>query len=357
MFKVRAITEDHLDITFECSSSEDVISGGLKRDVILLSSCREGGCATCKADIIEGDYELGSCSVQALPPDEEEAGVVLLCRTFPKSDLVVQLPYTYDRISFQKVNTDWQGEIVSVEILSSNVARLQIEPKDPETGAAIKIPFVPGQYLDIEIPGCGVSRSYSMATTKDEPYLEFLIRLLPNGQFSHFLSTVAKAGMTVKLRGPFGAFNLHENGFRPRYFVAGGTGLSPVLSMIRHMQAEGHPQVAKLFFGVTHDHELFYADELKKLEALMPALSVHIEVMEPGASWQGSNGTVVDGLMKHLEDLKTAPDIYMCGPPGMVDATFAAAANHGVPKEQVYVEKFLATGAAEEAPYPMASRG
>jgi methane monooxygenase component C len=53
--------------------------------------------------------------------------------------------------------------------------------------------------------------------------------------------------------------------------------------------------------------------------------------------------------MEHLEKSKTAPDIYMCGPPGMVDATFAAAANHGVPKDHVHVEKFLATGTAETA--------
>lgn len=349
MYKVRAITEDHQDVTFECSPNEDVISAGLKRNVILLSSCREGGCATCKAECLEGDYELGSCTVQALPPDEEEAGVVLLCRTFPRSDLVIQLPYTFERISFQKVNTDWQGEIVAVEKISSNVAKLQIEPRDPETGAPIKIPFVPGQYLDIEIPGSGVSRSYSMATTSGESRLDFLIRLLPDGQFSYFLSTVAKPGLVVKLRGPFGAFNLRENGLRPRYFVAGGTGLSPVLSMIRHMQREQHPQETKLFFGVTHQHELFYVEELKKLEAAMPNFSAHVAVMQPDADWRGSKGTVVDDLLKHLEGAKAIPDIYMCGPPGMIDATFAAAAKKGVPKDHVHVEKFLATGQNQAA--------
>jgi methane monooxygenase component C len=85
------------------------------------------------------------------------------------------------------------------------------------------------------------------------------------------------------------------------------------------MQAEGHPRMAKLFFGVTHDHELFYADELKKLEPLMPALSVHIAVTEPVASWQESNGAVVDGLMKHFENLKIAPDTDICGSPGMAE--------------------------------------
>lgn len=349
MYKVRAITEDQKELVFECSPSEDVISGGLRRDVILLASCREGGCATCKSECLDGDYELGNCSVQALPPDEEEAGFVLLCKTYPRSDLVVTLPYTFDRISFQKVQTDWQGEIVAVEKLSSNVVLLRIEPRDAETGAPTKIPFVPGQYMDIEIPGEGISRSYSMASTSDATSLDFLIRILPDGRFSRFLSTRAAPGQTVKLRGPFGAFNIRENGLRPRYFVAGGTGLSPVLSMIRHMQQERHPQETKLFFGVTHQHELFYVEELKALQATMDTLSIHVAVMQPDAGWEGHAGTVVDGLLQHLRESKNSPDIYMCGPPGMIDATFAAAANTGVPKDHVYVEKFLASGEAQAA--------
>jgi methane monooxygenase component C len=349
MYKVRAKTEDGQTTEFECSPNEDVISAGLKREVILLASCREGGCATCKAECVNGEYELGTCSVQALPPDEEEEGFVLLCRTFPRSDIEIRLPYTFDRISFQKVNTEWQGEIVAVEKISSNVARLAIQPIDVQTGEAIRIPFVPGQYLDIEIPGTDLSRSYSMATASDNPQLEFLIRLLPAGRFSEFLQKEAKPGMKLKLRGPFGAFNLRENGLRPRYFVAGGTGLSPVLSMIRHMQLERHPQEAKLFFGVTHQHETFYIDELRRLEAEMGNLRVFPTVVQPDPDWRGAKGTVVDDLAKHLAETKVCPDIYLCGPPGMIEATFAAAAKRGVPKEQVFLEKFLATGQAQAA--------
>jgi len=349
MYKVSAITEDDLEVTFECAPDEDVISAGVRNDVILLASCHEGGCATCKAECLEGDYELGRCSVQALPPDEEEAGTVLLCQTYPRSDLVVKLPYTSDRISFQALKLDWQGKIVSVEKIASNVSKLLVEPRDPENDQAITIPFIPGQYIDIEIPGTGASRSYSMATTDDESRLEFLIRLLPGGQFSQFLVKQAEPGLVVNLRGPFGGFNIRENGLRSRYFVAGGTGLSPVLSMIRYMKREQHPQETKLFFGVTYQHELFYVDELKKLEADMPNLKVYVAVMKPEADWQGCVGTAVDEMVKHLKDSKASPDIYLCGPPGMIDAAFAAAATCGVPKDQIYVEKFLASGQAAAA--------
>ena len=349
MYTITAYTEDGEAVSFECGATEDIISGSLKRDVILLASCREGGCATCKAECTDGDYELVNCSVQALPPDEEEDGYVLLCKTYPRSNLTLQLPYTHERISFGKVNRDWAGEVVSCDRVSSNVARLVIRPADAETGAPVKIPFYAGQFLDIEIPGTDVWRSYSMASISESDELEFLIRILPDGRFSSFLLNGAAPGVKLRLRGPSGAFSIRENGFRPRYFVAGGTGLSPALSMLRYMQIERHPQETKLFFGVTHQHELFYVDALRELAASMPNLEVHIAVMnpEPGSGFPA--GTVVDLLAKQLEAATRSPDIYLCGPPGMIDATFAAAKNHGVPLDHVFEEKFLPTGRAQAA--------
>jgi methane monooxygenase component C len=349
MYTITAYTEDGEAVTFECGATEDIISGALKRDVILLASCREGGCATCKAECTDGDYELVNCSVQALPPDEEEDGFVLLCRTFPRSNMTLSLPYTYERISFGKVNRDWAGEILSCERISSNVARLVIKPVDSASGETVKIPFFAGQFLDIEIPGTEIWRSYSMASTSENSELEFLIRILPDGRFSRFLVEGARQGVRLRLRGPSGAFSIRENGFRPRYFVAGGTGLSPALSMIRYMQVERHPQETKLFFGVTHQHELFGVEALRELEASMPNLEVHIAVMNPEQSSGYPGGTVVDLLSKHLEGATRSPDIYLCGPPGMIDATFAAAKKYGVPADHVFEEKFLPTGRSQAA--------
>jgi methane monooxygenase component C len=347
MYTITAHTEDGETVTFQCGASEDIITGALKQDVILLASCREGGCATCKAECADGEYELVNCSVQALPPDEEEDGFILLCRTFPRSDMTLTLPYTYERISFGKVNKDWAGEIRVCERISSNVARLVIRPLDADAGEPAKIAYAAGQFLDIEIPGTDVWRSYSMASISENNDLEFLIRILPDGRFSRFLLEGAKPGLRVRLRGPSGAFGIRENGFRPRLFVAGGTGLSPALSMIRYMRAERHPQETKLFFGVTHEHEVFYVDALREIEAAMPNLEVHVAVVNAEASSGHAKGTVVDLLSRHLESATRSPDIYLCGPPGMIDATFAAARKYGVPADHVFEEKFLPTGRAD----------
>ena len=349
MYKITAYTEDGHTIEFAASPNEDVVTSALKQNVILLTSCREGGCSTCKAECTDGEYELANASVQALPPDEEEDGFVLLCCTYPRSNLTLSLPYTFDRVSFQKLNQEWSGDILAMERVSSNVMRLAIRPVAPETGMPVKLKFWPGQYMDIEVPGTNVWRSYSMAATSDNGELEFLIRLMPDGFFSKFLVNDAAPGTRVKLHGPSGSFAMRENGFRPRYFIAGGTGLSPVLSMIRHMQIEGHPQQAKLFFGVTHQHELFFADKLRDIETAMPNLEVHISVINPELSSPYSPGTVVDELVKHFEQDGPSPDIYLCGPPGMIDATLAATRKYGMPADQVFYEKFLASGQVRAA--------
>ncbi|QGM46796.1 aromatic/alkene monooxygenase hydroxylase FAD-binding subunit MmoC [Methylocystis heyeri] len=344
MYQVIIETEEGETVSFECGPSEDVISAGLRQSVILLSSCRAGGCATCKGECTDGDYELVDAKVQALPPDEEENGMVLLCRTYPRSDLHILVPYTHDRISFEAIQTNWIGEIKIYDKVSSNVVRLVVQVLTADGSAPIALNFKPGQFIDIEIPGTHTKRSYSMASVSGDCLLEFFIRILPDGAFSKFLTNEAKIGMRINMRGPAGSFGLHENGMRPRYFVGGGTGLSPVLSMIRQMKKEGDNRPAKLFFGVNRCDELFYLDELKSLRDGMSNLDVLVAVVEGAERKDVAHGTVIDLLREELLIRAADPDIYLCGPPGMIDAAFAAAAAAGVPREQVYQEKFLASG-------------
>jgi methane monooxygenase component C len=343
MYQIVIETEDGETCSFECGPSEDVISAGLRQSVILLASCRAGGCATCKGDCTDGDYELIDVKVQALPPDEEENGKVLLCRTFPRSDLHILVPYTFDRISFQAIQTNWLAEIVACDKVSSNVARLVLQCLTADGSTPIALDFVPGQFVDIEIPGTHTRRSYSMASVAEDGRLEFFIRLLPDGAFSNYLQTGAKVGQRVALRGPAGSFSLHKSE-RARFFVAGGTGLSPVLSMIRQLKKESASQPATLFFGVTNHEELFYVDELKALQEAMPSLDVKVAVVNAAEGNGVAKGTVIDLMRAELAKSGEKPDIYLCGPPGMIEAAFAAAATAGVPKEQVYLEKFLASG-------------
>ncbi|MDD2759517.1 MAG: FAD-binding oxidoreductase [Methylomonas sp.] len=342
LHNVKIITEDGETVCFDCGEDEDIISAGLRQDIYLMASCREGGCATCKGFCAEGDYEMGKFSVQALPPEEEEDGQVLLCRCYPTSDVEIEVPYTYDRISFSPEGLAFEAEITELSMVSCNVMKLKLQ----KLGADQQVRLDSGQYYNLEIPGTDIYRSYSPANTaNNKGELEFLIRIVDNGKFSSYLQHSAYLGQTLKVTGPLGIFGLKENGFTPRYFVAGGTGLAPILSMVRRMHEWEEPQTCVVYFGVNTEDEVFYADELSRLKSAMPTLDVRICVWKAGEGWNGEKGSVVDILRRDLQGTGVKPDLYLCGPPGMVDATYAVCADVGIPQNKIYLEKFLPSAA------------
>jgi methane monooxygenase component C len=356
-FSIKVTTEDGESVHFDCGPDEDVITAAIRQDIYLMSSCRAGGCATCKAFCPEGDYRLAGCSVQALPPEEEEDGQVLLCRCYPDSNLELEVPYTYSRISFEPEANEFPAEVVSVGMVSSNAVRLHL--RRPGSGPECRVRFDSGQFMEIKVPGTEVSRAYSPANvSNDAGDLEFLIRVLPDGLMSNALRGGAiQPGQTLEVKGPQGVFGLKENGFRPRYFIAGGTGLAPVLSMVRHMREWGAPQETRLYFGVNTEEEVFLLDELKALEAAMPKLTVQVCVWRPSDAWDGAHGNAIEVLRRDLTANPAKPDVYLCGPPGMVDAAYAVCAEFGIPSDQIYLEKFLPSGPCGEACDPSQVHG
>ncbi|SJM93030.1 aromatic/alkene monooxygenase hydroxylase FAD-binding subunit MmoC [Crenothrix polyspora] len=338
---VTIITQDNESVAFQCRSDEDVISAAVRQDIYLMSSCREGGCATCKGFCAEGEYVMGKFSSQALPNNEEEAGEVLLCRCYPTTDIEVEVPYTYERISFSAEGLTFEAEVVELSQISINVVKFQLR----RVGDDKTVKFASGQFYDIEIPGTSTTRSYSPANTSNKQGdLEFLIRIVDGGLFSEYLKKVAKVGHRINLKGPSGVFGLKENGFTPRYFVAGGTGLAPILSMVRYMKEWDEPQKCVIYFGVNTEAEIFHLDELDQLAAEMPTLELRNCVWKCSDDWHCEKGSVVDILRRDLQETGVKPDLYLCGPPGMVDATFAVCAEAGIPKERIYLEKFLPSG-------------
>ena len=101
--------------------------------------------------------------------------------------------------------------------------------------------FFPGQYIDITVPGHDATRSFSMANTssREAGQLEFVIKVYPDGLFSHFLDTQLAVGDRLEITGPFGVFTLRE-GENDLVFVGGGAGMAPILSLLRSMAERGH---------------------------------------------------------------------------------------------------------------------
>ena len=337
---IELTTRDGKQLRFSCAADRNLLEAAASAHIVLPAQCGQGNCGTCYADVTDGDFTLGKHNPAALPKDDQAKGGTLLCCTFPQSDLQIALPFDYTRILIGEIKVR-NAEITAIDSLGENTLRLELKlAPDEDSGSAAE--FEPGQFMELEVPGLDIKRAYSLSNIGNwDGLLEFLIRLQPGGLFSTWLREQAAVGQTLCVHGPKGAFGLYESGLRPRWFVAGGTGLAPMMSMLRRMAAFGEPHPARLYFGANRAEELFCQAELKALQTELPQLQVIYCVWKPEDNWQGFSGTPVDALAQDLAEATVLPDIYLCGPPALIDAAEAAAKARGVPEKQLFSERFL----------------
>lgn len=338
MHKIELLTRDGASIAFTAEQNETLLEAAERANIYLPSSCREGGCGVCKATATSGETQLDSCSAEALSDTERAAGGVLLCRAHALSDVTLQAPYDQAAISFTTI-PERLARIIAIEPAGGAAIRLQLQYEEDEFGRAAQ--FIAGQYVQIEIPGTSIKRAYSLANAPNwDGSLEFFIRLHENGAFSDFLKHDAEAGKLLRVRGPQGQFTVDVCSLAPRWFVAGGTGLAPSLSMLRQMAEFGESTPCRLFFGVNSEPELFALETLEALRASLPQLETTVCVWRPRADWTGFSGTPAEALAKALNDASERPDIYVCGPPPLIDATQATAIGAGLSPDRIFLERF-----------------
>jgi benzoate/toluate 1,2-dioxygenase reductase subunit len=205
--------------------------------------------------------------------------------------------------------------------------------------------FLPGQYVNIEVPGSAQSRSYSFSTAPGGERIGFLIKKIQGGLMSNWLER-AEVGTKLELAGPLGSFYLREVG-RPLLFLAGGTGLAPFLSMLEVLARENSQQKTHLIYGVTRDLDLVLVDEIEAYTARLPNFSFATVVAEDSSS-HPRKGWVTEHMpaeMLHGGDV----DVYLCGPPPMVDAVRKHFDDNGVKPSSFHYEKFTPNAAVKEA--------
>ncbi|MBN9474810.1 MAG: hypothetical protein ABS43_25680 [Bordetella sp. SCN 67-23] len=329
MHDITAIFEDGRTVRFPARSGEVVYQAAYRASVQLAHDCLEGACGECKAWCTAGEFELDDYSDEALSRDERDQGQTLLCKMRPRSPCVVELPYPS---SFQAGHAPASiaARLAAVEHVSSTVVRTRLETAAP-------LDFLPGQYANLSVPGAGVSRAYSFANLPGRSLLEFFHKLVPDGAMSSYLAQRATVGDTLALTPPSGHFYLRENG-RPLLLIAGGTGLAPFLSMLGHLaRAPRAAPPIRLLVGANAAAEFFAQEQLAELAGILPVEIERIAVS--GEGWTGAAGHVTQLLRDDM--LRDAPDVYLCGPPPMIESCAGWLAARGVDRHRVRAEKFL----------------
>jgi propane monooxygenase reductase subunit len=343
MAEKHVVRFEPVGIEIEVSEEQNILRAAAEQGIMLMHGCKEGQCSACKSFVLEGeDIELDKYSTFALPDYEKEEGFTLLCRAHAYEDLTIELlNYDEEMIRSGLPIQEATAEVVSNEAVTHDMRHLVLRLTEPE-----EFRFFPGQYLDIKVPGTDETRSFSMAniTTKDGGLLEFVIKVYPDGLFSHYLDSQLKVGDRLELSGPFGVFTLREGNDIELVFVGGGAGMAPILALLRSMVARGIDRKATYYYGARGRKDLCFENELRALEDELPSFTFVPALSEPadGDDWDGETGLITDVVKRLAGDLKGA-HAYVCGPPPMVEAAMVMLTAAGVDEKRVYYDKFTTT--------------
>lgn len=328
-YRIALNFEDGVTRFVDCGATEKVLDAAFRNRINLPMDCSDGVCGTCKCKAESGAYDLGDDYIEdALTEDEAGQGLVLTCQMVPKSDCVIAVPVPSTAC---KTGTAQFGATVA-EVVPFSDAAYELVLDIAQDAPA----FLPGQYVNITVPGSGQHRSYSFSSAPGERRMSFLIKQVPGGLMSTWLQA-AGSGEALQMTGPLGSFYLRAV-TRPLLLLAGGTGLAPFLSMLEVLARQGTAQPVHMIYGATRDQDLVLVERLQEYARRIPGFTFTTCVADPQTAHERQG--YVTGHMPAQALHGGNVDVYLCGPPPMVEAVQKHFKSEGIAPASFHYEKF-----------------
>ena len=323
---------------FTCGDSETILEAAMRQGLNLRYGCKHGGCGMCKAQVVEGEVDNTEASSFALLDFEKQQGLALLCCAYPESDVAIEL-WDYDEADLVSGVTvqQFEVEVEKVTELTYDIRGVHLRLIDPQ-----RIEFKAGQYVDLLVPGTNEKRSYSMANPPSRrSEVEIMIKLMPGGLFSSYVEKSLKVGERLTLQGPYGNFHLRASQHEA-VFIAGGSGMAPILGLLRDMAEQKDSRPVTYFYGARTRCDLFLLDELRSFEQQLPHFRFVPALSEPttDAVWSGETGLITD-VVKRLVPRGGDKQAYMCGPTAMIDVAIVTLLKLGIEEKDIFYDKFV----------------
>jgi ferredoxin-NADP reductase len=240
--------------------------------------------------------------------------------------------------------TLWRiGEVVEVVAETPRTKSLVLNVPDWGSHKA-------GQHVDIRLTapdGYQAQRSYSIASAPEDERLVLTVDRLDDGEVSPYLTEVLMAGDKLELRGPIGGYFVWEaQDGGPLLLVGGGSGVVPLMAMLRHRAAVGSDVPARLLYSSRSYEEIIYRDELEDLAARNGSLEVvHTLTRSKPEGWSGYDRRIDAEMLAEVAwPPEDSPLAFVCGPTPLVEAVGAALVGLGHGPARVKTERFGATG-------------
>ena len=294
-------------------------------------SCMAGRCGTCRCRVVDGEVLEGGGEQQR--PLDSDGSFVLACQTYVTEPCTIEIPEP-DEVVVHPARIV-KATVVAIEELTQDIKRLVLRPAKP-------VEFSPGQYMHLQFTP-EHARPYSMAGLSGDGSFEFHVRLVPDGRVTGYIAHDLAVGDTVKLSGPLGSAYLRRKHDGPMLCVAGGTGLAPILSILRGSVAQGMKNPIHLYFGVRSARDIYGMPWLERLKREHVGLAVHVVVTSGGDPATQRCGLVTDAI-EHDHANLNGWRAYLCGSPPMVEAATVVARRLGIAPGHIHADAFYTQG-------------
>ncbi len=208
-----------------------------------------------------------------------------------------------------------------------------------------------GQHYDIRLTaedGYQAQRSYSIASEPERTgEIDLTVERIEDGEVSAYMHDIMTKGDRIEVRGPIGGYFVWDAELpEPLLLIAGGSGVVPLMSMIRHRAAIGNTNPTRLLYSSRALEDVIYYDELEKLRGNGHGLEVfHTLTRRQPAGWKGFSRRIDDAMLKEIiKPLRMVPQVFICGPTLLVESAANTLVRLGLPPAQIRTERFGPTG-------------
>ena len=318
-------------MSFDGGLSTSILDSALQCGYHFEYSCKSGQCGVCKTSLLKGEVTVLSPQLALTEADKRE-GKILTCCCAPESDIEIDAE---DLTALKNIE---------VKTLPARISSLKYHTEDLvevslRIPPAAKLDFLEGQYIDVIVAG-GIRRSYSIANAANQSELTLFIKRVPQGVLSKYWFEQAKENDLLRVEGPKGSFFKRPTIKKELVFLATGTGIAPVKSMLDRLSLQDDlsvKQTIHLYWGNRTPKEFFWKPDYLNIEInFVPVLSRSV------AEWQGRTGYVQDSVIADLNNLASA-ECYACGSMQMIESAFELFKIHGIEEKSFYSDAFVSS--------------
>lgn len=321
--------------TMTIKEGQTILDAAIRNGIQVAYGCRHGSCSACKCQVLDGDYEMmDRVSEYSLMSFERDEGYVLMCSTLAEGDLVIELEEEESDVPFFPVY-DFDAEVVENQPCTHDIHRIKLKLQQP-----LDIPYAAGQFFEFDVPSLDETRAYSVANKYQEANIvEFHVKRIKDGKGSNYMCDVA-VGDRLTGSGPYGKMQLRDRN-KNLIFVAGGSGMAPIKSLLEELFSGDFKKEAWFFYGARTEKDLYMVNEWLDLAKRYPNFHYIPALSDPdsASNWTGEVGYIADVISRNVENMK-GMDAFLCGPPIMIETACEALSKGGVKGSDIFYDEF-----------------